>query len=131
MLNLMQGVVQFGTGARLRGQYKLPYPIAGKTGTTQNQSDGWFMGITPDLAAGCWVGCEDRIVHFRTLELGQGARTAMPIWALFMQKVYADANIKISKGEFEAPKEKLSVELNCDRYVQQGGSSGENPDKDF
>lgn len=131
MLNLMQGVVQFGTGARLRGQYKLTAPIAGKTGTTQNQSDGWFMGITPDLVAGCWVGCEDRIVHFRSLDLGQGARTAMPIWALFMQKVYADASIKISKGDFEAPVEKLSVELNCDKYVQQGGVSGEDSDKDF
>ena len=75
MLNLMQGVVQFGTGARLRGQYKFNNPIAGKTGTTQNQSDGWFMGITPELVSGCWVGAEDRSVHFRTLELGQGART--------------------------------------------------------
>ncbi len=121
MLSLMQGVVQFGTGARLRGEYKLPYAIAGKTGTTQNQSDGWFMGITPELVSGCWVGCEDRIVHFRTLELGQGARTAMPIWALYMKKVYDDNTLKISKGEFEAPEEPLNVVLDCDKYVQPGG----------
>jgi penicillin-binding protein 1A len=87
------------------------------------------MGVTPDLVSGCWVGAEDRIVHFRTLELGQGARTAMPIWALYMQKVYADPDIKISKGDFEAPREPLSVELNCDKYVQPG--SGNNFDKDF
>ena len=130
MLNLMQGVVQFGTGARLRGQYKFSNPIAGKTGTTQNQSDGWFMGITPDLVSGCWVGCEDRIVHFRTLELGQGARTAMPIWALYMQKVYADKMLKVSKGDFEAPEAPLSVVLDCDKYVQPGENKT-SFDKDF
>ena len=124
MLNLMQGVVQFGTGARLRGEYKLPYAIAGKTGTTQNQSDGWFMGITPDLVSGCWVGCEDRSVHFRTLELGQGARTAMPIWALYMKKVYADEKLKISKGAFEAPDDPISIEVDCGKYVQPGEDNG-------
>jgi penicillin-binding protein 1A len=129
MLSLMQGVVQFGTGARLRGQYKMANAIAGKTGTTQNQSDGWFMGITPDLVSGCWVGCEDRIVHFRTLELGQGARTALPIWALYMQKVYADKTINLSKRDFDPPKEKLSVELNCDKYVQPGSDKG--TERDF
>ena len=131
MLSLMQGVVQFGTGARLRGQYKLPYPIAGKTGTTQNQSDGWFMGITPELVSGCWVGCEDRIVHFRTLELGQGARTAMPVWALYMQKVYDDPAITISKGNFEPPEEPLSVELDCSKYVQPGDERSRAFEKDF
>ncbi len=120
MLNLMKGVVQFGTGARLRGQYKFSNPIAGKTGTTQNQSDGWFMGITPDLVSGCWVGCEDRLVHFRTLEDGQGARTALPIWALYMQKVYADKSINLTKGDFDRPDEPLNVELDCDKYVQPG-----------
>ena len=65
-------------------------PIAGKTGTTQNQSDGWFMGITPDLTTGVWVGAEDRSIHFRTLGLGAGANTALPIWAIYMQKVLAD-----------------------------------------
>ncbi len=130
MLNLMQGVVQFGTGARLRGQYKFNNPIAGKTGTTQNQSDGWFMGITPELVSGCWVGAEDRSVHFRSLELGQGARTAMPIWALYMQKVYADKTLDVSKGDFEAPKEPLSVELNCDKYKQAGEEKSSSFDKD-
>ncbi len=130
MLNLMQGVVQYGTGARLRGQYKMTNPIAGKTGTTQNQSDGWFMGITPDLVSGCWVGCEDRIVHFRTLELGQGARTALPIWALYMQKVYADKEINLSKRGFTAPLEKLNVELDCDKYVQPGSGGAGAFDKD-
>ncbi len=130
MLNLMQGVVQYGTGARLRGQYKMSNAIAGKTGTTQNQSDGWFMGITPDLVSGCWVGAEDRIVHFRTLELGQGARTALPIWALYMQKVYADKELNLSKRDFTAPAEKLNVELNCDKYVQPGSGGGDTFDKD-
>ena len=120
MLKLMEGVVQFGTGARLRGEYKIPYAIAGKTGTTQNQSDGWFMGITPDLVSGCWVGCEDRIVHFRTLELGQGARTAMPIWALYMKKIYGDNSLNISKGNFIAPDDPLNVELDCGKYFQPG-----------
>jgi penicillin-binding protein 1A len=130
MTNLMQGVVQYGTGARLRGQYKLTAPIAGKTGTTQNQSDGWFIGITPDLAAGCWVGAEDRAVHFRTVELGQGARMAMPIWALFMQRVYADKTINISTGDFEKPSAPLSVELDCSKYRQETGNT-ESDDSDF
>ncbi|TAH42403.1 MAG: penicillin-binding protein [Bacteroidetes bacterium] len=130
MLSLMQGVVQFGTGGRLRGQYKLGMPIAGKTGTTQNQSDGWFMGITPELVSGCWVGCEDRLVHFRTLELGQGARTAMPIWALYMQKLYADKSLNLYKGDFEAPKDPLNVILDCDKYVQPGDNKT-SFDRDF
>ncbi len=130
MLSLMQGVVQFGTGGRLRGQYKLSMPIAGKTGTTQNQSDGWFMGITPELVSGCWVGCEDRLVHFRTLELGQGARTAMPIWALYMQKLYADKSINLYKGDFEAPKDPLNVELDCSKYIQPGDNKT-SFDRDF
>ncbi len=131
MTNLMQGVVQFGTGARLRGQYKLTAPIAGKTGTTQNQSDGWFIGITPQLAAGCWVGCEDRVVHFRSIEMGQGAREAMPIWALFMQRVYADKTINLYTGDFPSPTEPLSVELDCNKYKQEGGTSSGADDKDF
>jgi penicillin-binding protein 1A len=90
---LMQGVVDHGTGVRLRGQYKLTFPLAGKTGTTDNHSDGWFVGYTPVLTAGVWVGCEDRAAHFRTLALGQGARTAMPVFATFMQKCYEDPNL--------------------------------------
>ena len=97
MAKLMQGVVDFGTGARLRGQYKLSFPLAGKTGTTDNQSDGWFVGYTPVLTAGVWVGCEDRAAHFRSIALGQGARTAMPVFALFMQKCYEDHTLPYHK----------------------------------
>ena len=131
MTNLMQGVVQFGTGARLRGQYKLTAPIAGKTGTTQNQSDGWFIGITPELAAGAWVGCEDRVVHFRSIEMGQGAREAMPIWALFMQRVYADKTLHISTADFEPPAEPLTVEMDCNKYKQDNRQDEGKDDKDF
>jgi len=124
MLNLLKGVVEHGTGVRLRYKYKLEAPIAGKTGTTQNQSDGWFMGITPDLVAGCWTGCEDRSVHFRSTDLGQGASVALPIWAMFMKKVYNDPTIKISQGDFARPNAPLSVELDCSKYVQPGSSGG-------
>ena len=120
MVNLLEGVVRYGTGMRLRGQYKFTNAMGGKTGTTQNQSDGWFMGLTPTLVSGCWVGCEDRIVHFRSLEQGQGARTAMPIWALYMQKIYADKSLNFYKGDFELPGQPISVELDCDKYKQPG-----------
>jgi len=115
MLALMKGVVQSGTGIRLWSKYGLNNPIAGKTGTTQNQSDGWFMGITPDLTTGIWVGAEDRSVHFRTITLGQGANMALPIWALYMQKVLADPSLRISRGDFEMPVQPLSLELDCDK----------------
>jgi penicillin-binding protein 1A len=115
-LSLMEGVVQFGTGARIRNRFKIPYPVAGKTGTTQNNSDGWFMGLTPDLVSGVWVGCEDRSVHFRSTYLGQGANTALPIWGLYMQKVYADSTIKISRGAFESPKGQFKIELDCKKF---------------
>jgi Membrane carboxypeptidase/penicillin-binding protein len=92
-VRLMQGVVDYGTGGRLRSQYKLTFPLAGKTGTTDNQSDGWFVGYTPLLTCGVWVGCEDRSAHFRTTALGQGARTALPVFGLFMQKVYGDLQL--------------------------------------
>lgn len=123
MLNLMQGVTLYGTGARLRGsKYGFTNPIAGKTGTTQNNSDGWFMGITPELVSGVWSGCEDRAVHFRTTQLGQGANVALPIWGLYMKKVYADPTLNYSKDGFEAPEKPLGVELDCSKYknpVQQ------------
>jgi penicillin-binding protein 1A len=117
MINLLQGVVQYGTGASLRGsRYKLYQPMAGKTGTTQEHSDGWYMGITPELVAGVWVGNEDRSAHFRSLEFGQGARLALPIWAYFMMKVYGDKSLKVYQGDFERPKDKLSVEIDCKKY---------------
>lgn len=116
-LNLMKGVVEYGTGARLRWRYGLKNDIAGKTGTTQNQSDGWFMGITPDLVSGAWVGCEDRAVRFRSTYLGQGANTALPIWGLYMQKVYADSSLGVSADKFYVPENKaITVELDCSRY---------------
>lgn len=123
MINMMQGAVQFGTSVRLRYKYGLTQPMAGKTGTTQNQSDGWYMGITPELVTGVWVGCEDRSVHFRTTQLGQGANMALPIWALYMKKLYADKTLNIYQGDFEKPAGKLSIELDCNKYknVQQPG----------
>jgi len=114
MLELMKGVVQSGTGIRLRIKYQFDNPIAGKTGTTQNQSDGWFIGITPELTTGVWVGAEDRSVHFRSLKLGQGANMALPVWAIYMKKVYDDPTLGITKGDFEKPLKPLSMDLNCD-----------------
>ena len=116
MLELMKGVVESGTGIRLKFKYGFNNPVAGKTGTTQNQSDGWFMGIVPQLTTGVWVGCEDRSAHFRTITLGQGANMALPIWALYMQKVYDDPSLGYTKGDFERPLKELSVELDCEKY---------------
>ncbi|MCD6113536.1 MAG: transglycosylase domain-containing protein [Bacteroidales bacterium] len=125
MLSLLKGVVQSGTGIRLRYKYHLNNPIAGKTGTTQNNSDGWFMGITPDLVTGVWTGCEDRSVHFRTIRLGQGANMALPIWAIYMKKIYADSTLNISKGDFEKPLTPLSVEIDCDKYDEENNTNSD------
>lgn len=122
MCELMKGVVLYGTGAELRYKYKLTNPIAGKTGTTQNNSDGWFIGMTPDLVAGCWVGGEDRSVHFNTMEYGQGARMALPVWGKFFSKVYADKTIKISKGDFYRPAHMAEIELDCSKYDKDNQS---------
>ena len=119
MIELMKGVVQSGTGVRLKYKYGLRNPIAGKTGTTQNQSDGWFMGITPDLTTGVWTGAEDRSVHFRTIGLGQGSNMALPVWALYMQKVYADSTLNISKGDFDKPLSDVALEFDCELYEQE------------
>lgn len=105
-LTMMKGVVQAGTGASLRGGRKwggISHPTAGKTGTTQNNSDGWFMGLTPDLVTGVWVGAEDRAVRFKSMTWGQGARMALPIYGYYMQQVYKDPKLKISTDDFEAP----------------------------
>ncbi|MBN8702796.1 MAG: transglycosylase domain-containing protein [Bacteroidetes bacterium] len=123
MLSLMKGVVQYGTGVRLRYKYKLNSPIAGKTGTTQNNSDGWFMGLTPDIVAGCWVGAEDRSVHFNSTDQGQGASMALPIWAKFFQKVYADKKLKVSQGDFDKPQKKLDIEMDCSKYDREMDTS--------
>lgn len=126
MLQLMKGVVTSGTGVRLRYKYKLNMPIAGKTGTTQNNSDGWFMGITPDLVSGCWTGGEDRAVHFDNTANGQGASMALPIWAKYMQKVYADKTIKLTQGDFEKPSKKIEIEMDCSKYDKELQNETEN-----
>jgi len=122
MIELMKGVVQSGTGIRLRSLYGFNNPIAGKTGTTQKNSDGYFMGITPDLTTGVWVGAEDRSVHFRSTKLGQGSHTALPIWALYMKKVYADKSLNISKGDFTKPNiPGVDLNFDCNRYDNEEG----------
>ncbi len=122
MVELMKGVVQSGTGIRLRSTYGFTNPIAGKTGTTQKNSDGYFMGITPDLTTGVWVGAEDRSVHFRSTKLGQGSHTALPIWAIYMKKVYADKSLNISKGDFTKPNiPGVDLNFDCDRYDNEEG----------
>lgn len=125
MVNMMEAVVQYGTGVRIRYKYKLMNPIAGKTGTTQNNSDGWFIGITPDLVSGCWAGFEDRAVHFENMEWGQGASEALPVWALYMQKAYADKALNLSQGDFSKPDKPLTIELDCDKYKDNNGTGGE------
>lgn len=113
MASLLKAVVDEGTGRRLRFRYSLKNPIGGKTGTTQNHSDGWFIGITPDLAGGVWVGAEDRSIHFQNLANGQGASMALPIWALFMQKVYADKSLAVPQRDFDRPNGATKV-IDCD-----------------
>jgi len=131
MLNLMQGVTTQGSGVRLRWRYGFKNQIAGKTGTTQNQSDGWFMGVVPNLVTGVWTGAEDRAVHFRTITLGQGANMALPIWAEYMTRVYADTDLGISKEDFEKP-DKLSIVLDCDKYKKESISfDGGADDEEF
>ena len=138
MLDLMKGVTKNGSGARLKSGWTanpdkivtgFPYlftnPIAGKTGTTQNQSDGWFMGIVPNLVSGIWVGGEDRATHFKYIDKGQGASMALPIWALYMKKCYADKNLHISDKDFVKPAN-LSIELDCGK-VTNDGSEGNTP----
>ena len=113
MANLMQGVVNSGTGVRLRAKYGLKGEVAGKTGTTNDQSDGWFIGYTPSLTAGVWVGAEDRQVHFESLALGGGSNMALPIWGIFMQKVLADGTLGVSENDRFVPSG-VRLELNCD-----------------
>lgn len=122
MVELMKGVVQSGTGIRLRTTYGFTNPIAGKTGTTQKNSDGYFMGITPDLTTGVWVGAEDRSVHFRSTSLGQGSHTALPIWAKYMKKVLDDPSLNISKGDFPKPTTPgLDLNFDCNQYDDDEG----------
>jgi len=114
MINLLQGVVQAGTSMRLRFKYNILGEVAAKTGTTQNQSDGWYMGITPYLTTGIWVGGEDRSVHFNSLQWGQGANMALPIWAIYMNKVYSNKSLGYSQDDkFEKPPKSVIIDLNC------------------
>ena len=104
MVSMLRGVADGGTASRVRFRYNLRMPMGAKTGTTQNNSDGWFMGFTPSLVNGCWVGGEDRSIHFDSMAEGQGASMALPIWALYMQKVYADQDLGYSQDEqFDIP----------------------------
>ncbi|MGI4870760.1 MAG: transglycosylase domain-containing protein [Janthinobacterium lividum] len=105
-----------GTSTILHTGFKFAFPIGAKTGTTSNYSDAWFMGITPDLVCGMWVGGEDRSVHFRSGAYGQGARLALPLYGIFLKKVMADKRITLTTGEFPAPKNPLSIELDCAHY---------------
>ncbi|MBB5439897.1 penicillin-binding protein 1A [Pedobacter sp. AK017] len=119
MTRMLRGVVTNGTGWRLAGRFGVKAAIGGKTGTTQNNSDGWFMGISPQLVAGVWTGCEDRAFHFISTAQGDGATTALPIFAGFMKRVYANPKLKISQADFEPPKSGVSIIYDCNQYQQQ------------
>jgi penicillin-binding protein 1A len=131
IVKLLEGVTQYGSGARLRTKgadayradyreiitgypYEFTNPIAGKTGTTQNQSDGWFMGMVPNLVTGVWVGAEDRAAHFASITYGQGAAMALPIWAIYMRSCYGDEELGISTDQFIEPTE-LSINVDCSK----------------
>ncbi|WP_299054400.1 transglycosylase domain-containing protein [uncultured Polaribacter sp.] len=140
VLDLLKGVTESGSGVRLRlpwkkagyitgHPYKFTNPIAGKTGTTQNQSDGWFMGIVPNLATGVWTGGEDRATHFAGIAKGQGATMSLPSWALYMQKCYADETLNISAEDFEKPSN-LSININCEEASEEQKETVEE-DTDF
>lgn len=122
MINLLEAVVNEGTGIRLRARYGFTGQIAGKTGTTQAFSDGWFIGIVPELVGGAWTGGEDRGIRFDNISQGQGANMALPVWAMFMEKVYADESLDITEDdEFEAPPG-FDIDLDCDRVLRSAPS---------
>lgn len=131
MVNLMQGVVNEGTAGRIRWKYRIEGPVAGKTGTTNDQADGWFIGYVPKLTAGVWVGAEDRQVHFESLALGSGSNMSLPIWGIFMQKVMADSTLNISaEDKFLAPPG-LVLNLNCDGSDEDATASAQNKSDDL
>src|SRR5690625_187764 len=145
IMKLLEGVTQYGSGARLRGSWAAnnsfykkiitgyPYdfknPIAGKTGTTQNQSDGWFMGVVPNLTTGVWVGGSNRSIHFNSLQYGQGATMALPIWGSYMKMLYADEELDISQDEFEEPEE-LNINVDCSKEADQKDADNILDDRD-
>ena len=119
MLQMMQGVVESGTGVRLRYKYHIEYPMAGKTGTTQNNSDCWFVGITPRLATAVWTGGELRSIHFNNMTYGQGASMALPIFAHYMLGIYGDKSINFYRGDFDWPADPMYNEENCTRFKEE------------
>lgn len=142
VIKLLEGVTESGSGGRLRTDgggfgyemmtgypYVLRNPIAGKTGTTQNQSDGWFVGMVPNLATGVWVGNEDRSAHFKSITYGQGAVMALPIWGLFMKKCYADKELTVSKEPFERPAN-LSIKVDCWKPAVKDTTNVDTDDQD-
>ncbi|HLF34642.1 MAG TPA: transglycosylase domain-containing protein [Cyclobacteriaceae bacterium] len=118
MLHMLKGATEVsgGTAQGLSMDIRENNEIGAKTGTTNNASDGWFMGITHNLVSGAWVGGDDRSIHFKSWAHGQGARTAMPIWDAYMRSVYNDPTLGIEKGSFKQPRRKLSIELDCNKY---------------
>ena len=128
MVDLLRGVVDQpgGTAQRLRWKYKFDNPIGGKTGTTQNNSDGWFVGITPNLVSGVWVGCADRRMRFENTKYGQGANMALPIWALYMQKLYQDPDIRLPTQGFEIP-EGVSLPAACENTAPSDSTTTNDP----
>ncbi|MCR5710333.1 MAG: transglycosylase domain-containing protein [Bacteroidales bacterium] len=128
MINMMQGVVNDGTAGRIRWRYNIKGDIAGKTGTTNDNSDGWFIGYTPKLTAGVWVGGEDRQVHFVSTANGAGASMALPIWALFMQKVYQDGTIPIGEGDVFVPPLGWTADQLCDGSSDDASDAGSGND---
>lgn len=118
ILDLMKGVVESGTGGRLRYIYNVKSVIAGKTGTTDNNSDGWFIGINPKLATAVWVGGENRSIHFRSTNLGQGAAMALPVYGIFMAKCEKDKRLKFYEGDFSRPSN-MTIEMDCSKYLEE------------
>lgn len=126
MVRLMQGVVDFGTAKRMRFRYNINSEIAGKTGTTNSQADAWFIGYTPQILAGAWVGCDDRYLRFGTTRLGQGAAAALPIWAYFMKRVYADPSLKIDpNAKFQEPEDFTECADSVDPATYRGSNSSD------
>ncbi|WP_312349609.1 penicillin-binding protein 1A [Sphingobacterium multivorum] len=130
IVDMLKKVVSQGTARRIQWMYKLTNPIGGKTGTTNDNSDAWFIGITPELVTGVWTGAEDRGISFDRMEYGQGAAAAMPVFAYYMQKVYKDSNLKYTKGDFEQPQGGLTRVIDCNQYWGGGGSDVEDGSTD-
>ncbi len=118
MLHMLKGSKEEegGTARGLNPELTLDNDVGAKTGTTQNASDGWFVGVTHNLVSGAWVGGDDRSIHFRDWVLGQGARTAMPIWQDYMLKVYNNNDLQIRKGRFDKPTKQINVQVDCSVY---------------